>query len=187
MLHEISLPSLESLQGKCPRSRDGRALLARISTGETDLRDGVQQHAVMCDRFRRLFGPEFSDEEVLGFLPFVLIELTHLNPELELSPRASELLADFAGSLGIGPDTSPDEAWRKLQDHQRAHPPCGELKVRFEQLVREVTRETGASSDAYLGFMGQQRHLIERREKKADAVDSGPMARFQLRGWRKDA
>jgi hypothetical protein len=187
MLHEISLPSEEPLQGKCPRSATVVRSSLEYQAAKLTFTTVSSTMHLMSDRFRRLFGPEFSDEEVFGFLPYVFLELTHLDPDLVLTPRATELLADFAGSIGIGPDTGPDEAWRKLQDHQRTHPPCGELKVRFEQLVREVTRETGTSSDAHLDLIGQQRHLLERRERRADAVDSGPMARFQLSGWRKSA
>ena len=130
--------------------------------------------------------PRFSEEDVLHYLPLLFIQSARGNAELADTPHVQRFLGEFAARIGVGPDTSPQEATKKIAAHYVAHPVNAALKTAFEQALREQTASAAAEALNQLAQFESVRTKPEGyradRPPQEGTLPAGPLARFQAPG-----
>lgn len=130
--------------------------------------------------------PRFSEEEILNYLPLLFMQAAQASPGLAISKDVERFLAGFAQTIGVGPNTPPAEATKKLAAHYAKHPVNPGLKSAFEQALREQTAQLSAAALSELASRSGARASLEGyrsdHKRPEGALSGGPLARFQVTG-----
>ncbi|MBC7792412.1 MAG: hypothetical protein H7Z43_01785 [Clostridia bacterium] len=122
-----------------------------------------------------------SKQDVLAFVPYVLMELTIAQPDIVLPPIAQELLADFARGLGITDAMPVEEAWKRIQHAFESNGALRALKTEFETFMREETVAASAlDANVFATFLANKIVYQAPTEPPDGSVPAGPSARFAL-------